>query len=357
MIQRLMYRLIHTVFMAPADAGGGGGGGPAGGAPAGGGPAAPNPQEARTYLSERWHDPASLTTMPDADLMALHSRVRPVWDKVEQTAAEKAQANWRQAIAGDNKDHLKTLERFASPKNLYDSYDSLRTRVSNGELKAVTPFPAQASPEEQNAWRAANGVPPDPKGYEIKLPAGVEIHEADKPHVEGFTKFAHENHLPGNTVNQVLGWWAQSRAQSQQAATENFKQQELETAATLGREWGADYKPHMNRIEGLLTQTLPNDEEGKALQTQILSTIKTNPAFARHYAQLALEMNPAGALVGGDHGATEGSVTDELKKIDQMMRTNRRGYDNDAKAQERYRTLLDGYQRLTGKAWNPTATA
>lgn len=345
MNRTLMYRALGWVFMSPEPA-------PAAGPAAPAAPPATTPADARAYLSERWHDPASLVEMKEPDLMALHGRVRPIWDKVETTAAERAQAKWRESIAGDDKEHLKTLERFASPKALYDSYHQLRTRVSNGELKAITPFPAQGTPEEQAAWRTSNGIPVDGK-YEVKLPAGAELGEADKPYVEGFTKFAHEKNLPAGVVNDVLGWWAGSRSQAQTQAQEQFKQQELDTAAQLGKEWGADYKPNMNRIEGMLAQTLPNDEGGKAMQEQILRTVKTNPLFARHYAALALELNPAGALVGGDRGATEGSITDELRKIDTTMRTNRKAYDADPAMQERYRTLLTGYNKVVGKDWNP----
>lgn len=345
MNRNLMYKALAWVFMSPDPAAGGGGGG------GGGGPAAPTPAEARAYLSERWHDPASLIEMKEPDVMALHGRVRPIWDKVESTAAERSQAKWRENIAGEDKTHLETLNRFASPKALYDSYHALRTKVSNGELKSITPFPATGTPEEQAAWRGSNGIPVDGK-YEIKLPAGMELAEADRANVEGFSKYAHEHNMPAGVVNDVVGWWAGARAQAQTQAAEQFKQQELDTAAQLGKEWGADYKPNMNRIEGMLAQTLPNDEAGKAMQDKIMRTVKTDPLFARHYAQLALELNPAGALVGGDRGATEGSIVDELKKIDLTMRGNRKAYDADPAMQERYRTLLTGYNKVTGKDWN-----
>src|SRR3990172_7441397 len=56
---------------------------------------------------------------------------------------------WREQLAGDNPDDLKTLERFASPKVVWDGYKEFRTKLSKGELKAVTPFPEKGTPEQQ----------------------------------------------------------------------------------------------------------------------------------------------------------------------------------------------------------------
>lgn len=344
MRQRLIHGYIHRIFMAPE------------GDPAiGGGEIQITPDIARTYLSDRVADPESLKTMAEPELVGMYTKSKPVYDKIEARAAEGATAKWREAIAGDDKAHLETLNRFASPKAMYDSYTALRTKVSNGELKAVTPFPDKGTPEEQTAWRQNAGVPDKPEAYEIKLPAGLELGEADKAPMDGFKKYAFENNLPASTVNSVVNWWAGARKEATEGAAARFEESKQQTAAILGKEWGADYNPNMNRIKGLLQQTLPSDEAGQKLNVSIMRAIETDPMFARHYAALALELNPAGALISGDRGATEGSITDELKKIDAMMVTNRAAYNKDDKAQARYRELLQGYEKLTGKGWNPHA--
>lgn len=349
MNRTMLYGLIHRIFMAPAAAGDQGG--------AGGGGEQLTPELARGYLSERVEDPTTLTGMKDPDVITMYTKSKPVYDKIEGAAAERASAKWRESIAGDDKAHLETLNRFASPKALYDSYHSLRTKLSTGELKAVTPYPDKGTPEEQGAWRQANQIPEKPEAYEIKLPTNLKLTETDQPAVEGFKKFAHENHLPAGTVNSVVSWFAQTRTANAEAAAQQQEELKQQTAAALGKEWGADYNPNMNRIKGLLQQTLPGDEAGQALSARILAAVETDPMFARHYAAMALELNPAGALVSGDRGATEGTIIDELKKIDTMMGTNRSAYDKDEKAQSRYRELLTGYEKLTGKQWNPRAQA
>lgn len=282
------------------------------------------------------------------DDAAMLEALKPIETPKALLDAHTQTVKWRETIAGDNPDALKTLERFASPKALWDSYSELRGRVSKGELKAVAPFPDKGTADQQAAWRAENGVPADGK-YEIKLPEGLKLTEADTPVIENFTKFAHSKNLPTGAVSEVVGWYLQDRAARQEKARTEFDTAKRDTAAELGNEWGVDYKPTLNRIQGMLDATIPGDQA--ELKTLINNAISTNPEFARHYAALALQLNPAGTMVPGDRGANEGSVTDEIKKIEKIMREDRKGYDKDEAMQKRYREVLDAYGRLTGKNW------
>lgn len=275
--------------------------------------------------------------------------LKPVEDPKALVAAFKSQNQWRESIAGDNADALKTLERFASPKALWDSYAELRGKVSKGELKANTPFPAKGTTEQQAAWRQENGVPEAPDKYDLKLPAGVVVGEADKPVIEAFQKFAHEKNLPAGVVSDVVAWQFQQKVAAEEARRADFDAKKTETAAELGREWGPEFKANMNKIQGVLDATIPGDQG--ELKTLIKNAIDSNPHFARHYAAIALELNPAGTLVPGDRGANEGSVVDGIKEIEGVMAKNRSKYDKDQTMQTRYRDLLGAYQKMTGKEW------
>lgn len=262
--------------------------------------------------------------------------------------AYQGQVNWREGIAGDNADRLKTLERFTSPKQIYDSYEALRTRVSKGELKAVTPFPDKGTAEQQSQWRAENGVPPDGK-YEIKLADGLVIGEHDKPVIEAFQKFAHDTNLPSNVVNAVVNWQFQQQAVRQEAAKAEFDAKRNDVTAALSHEWGAEYKPNLNKIAAVLDAYIPAEQT--ELKQQVGNAIATNAHFARMMAAIAMEMNPAGALVPGDRAATESTVVDGLKAIEKTMATNRKAYDKDEAMQTRYRELIGAYHKITGKEW------
>jgi len=305
------------------------------------------PADARAFATGFVPDPKILESMDDTAVVAYHGNL----NKQIQTHVQKANESrdWRKEVAGDNADALKTLERFASPKALYESYDQFRTRMSKGELKAVTAFPKDGSDEQKAQWRQENGIPIEPGKYDIKLPDGVVIGENDKPILEGFMKYAHEQNLPTPAVNAAANWWFQERTQREQQARENFDKQKQDTAAQLGSEWGADYKPNLNRIQGLLDATIPAEQD--ELKTLINNAIATNPHFARHYAAIALQMNPAGTLVPGDRGANELSVADGIKTIENVMKTDRSKYDKDEGMQKKYREYLGAYHQLTGKQW------
>lgn len=334
MIKMLWRVMLATVMMKMAEGTGGAEG-------------AVDAPTARQFVTGFLPDPKVLEGMQDHQVMAYHGQVsKLIGDHVTKA---RETYDWRKDVAGDNPDALKTLERFASPKALFDSYGELRGRMAKGELKAVTPFPDKGTPEQQAQWRAEAGVPADPTKYEWKLPTGMVIGENDKPLLESLAKHAHAKNIPAAAANEIVGWYMQERVAREEAARAQFDTLKNETAAALGAEWGVEYKPNLNKIQGLLDSTIPGDQE--ELKTQINNAIATNPHFARHYAALALQLNPGGTLVTGDHSTNVGSVTDEIKKIEAQARADRNKYNKDEPLQARYRDLLAGYQRLTGKAW------
>lgn len=334
-MSRILERAIGRIYRAPEGAEGGTGDGGV------------TPADARAFVGGFVPDPKVLEGMDDAGVLAYHGQVRTALDGHVKTAFEKH--DWRKDVAGEDAEAMKTLSRFASPKALYDSYGELRGRMAKGELKAITPYPDKGTPEQQAAWRTENGIPLEPGKYELKLAEGLVIGEEDKPILDGFMKHAHENNMPPAAVNAAANWWFKERTEREEAARAGFDAKKQETAAALGAEWGAEYKPNLNKIQGVIDSTIPA-EQGE-LKTLINNAIATNPHFARHYAAIALQLNPAGTLVPGDRGANESSVVDGIKAIETTMKTNRAAYDKDEPMQKKYRDYLGAYKQLTGKEW------
>jgi hypothetical protein len=257
-------------------------------------------------------------------------------------------ADWRKDIAGDDPDAMKTLQRFASPKAMYESYKQIRDKQAKGELKAVTAFPEKGTEVEKAAWFEANGIPKDPSGYDIKAVAESPLMtEDDRAQLEKFAAHAHAKHLSKDTVGKVLEWFTANRAEQQAAAKASFEEKKTEVAAELGAEWGAEYKGNINRIDGLLDATIPADQDN--LKALIRNAIASNAHFARHYEQLARQINPSGANMPLDGGGTQINVEKELTRLDGLMRTDRKSYN---KQEKYYGQLLQQYQQMTGKNWN-----
>tara|TARA_R110000868_G_scaffold142759_8_gene360220 strand:- start:625 stop:1608 length:984 start_codon:yes stop_codon:yes gene_type:complete len=310
-----------------------------------------NPQEARSYLQNFGH---SVDRIPETELPTLYTTVKGNVDKMTQTHVETAikergefGPNWRQALAGEDADALKTLERMQHPKDVFKSYSELRTKLSKGELKSSSPFPEKGTDEQKAAWRAEQGIPTKPEEYQVKAPQGVVFGEDDKPYIDGFLKHAHSKNMTPAAVNDAISWWGEERARRQEAAAEATTDAKKATDDALHAEWGPEYRPTMNRIDNLLGATVADE----TLRQGIKQSVATNPEFAKFMATVAFQLNPTSTLTPGDAGASVGSIEDGLKKIEGVMRSNRSAYNKDEKMQADYRNLLTGYQRLSGKAW------
>lgn len=256
--------------------------------------------------------------------------------------------DWRTQIAGDNAESLKTLERFTSPKAMYESYASLRQKMSSGELKPNTQFPEKGTPEEQNAWRQANGLPESPEKYDLTLKDGLVIGEEDKPVIDDFLKAAHAAHTPPGAVKAAVQWYFNTVKQQQEAQAESDRQDKQANDDALRSEWGNEYRPNLNRIHGLL-DTAPQGVKDELLGGRLANgkAIGNSPEVLRWLASLAIQINPATTLVPGVPN-TEVAITDEIAKLEGLMSNRGSEYwtgPNAEKNQKRYRDLITARDR------------
>ena len=256
--------------------------------------------------------------------------------------------NWRELIAGDNADHLKTLQRLADPAALYKSYESLRQKMSSGELKVSKPYPDKGTPEEQSAWRKETGIPESPDKYDLTLANGVVVGEDDKPMVDEFLKFAHANHQPPESVKKTLEWVLGSyREQLEQKAAEATAERVKSTEDTLRADWGGDYRMNVNAIGNLLDSHLSQTDKDQALlRERIMTSIKQEPLFAKLWAGLAREVNPMATLTDGASPMTMESLDGKIKELETLMRTNRPEYN---RREAEYRGLLEARDKIKAR--------
>lgn len=305
---------------------------------------------ARTFAATFLPDPKLAETMPEPDVLAYHGKVKTAVDAAVQTAIKERGAfapEWRQAIAEDNPEHLKTLERFATPKALYESYNSLRSKISTGELKAISQFPDKGTPEQQASWRAEQGLPAKAEDYKLELPSGVVIGEDDKPFIKGFLDNAYAKNMSPAAVNATLTYWGEERIRRQEAAAVATAQVKQETEDKLRIDWGQEYRPTLNRIEGVLDANLP---AGSPVRDKIMVALQTEPDFAHFMANLALQVNPGSTLVPGGAEGQVKSITEWLTKADQLMRTDRKAY-NSGEYSKDYAKYATAFKNQTGKEW------
>ncbi len=307
---------------------------------------------ARTFLTDYVHDGEFLKSVPDEKVMPWAARVKSKFDEHGSQFPE----GWRKLVAGENAEHLKTLERFQSPKALYDSYAALRSKMSSGELKQVVAFPDKGTPEQQAAWRTDNGLPLEPtgeKGYQIKLPDGVVLGEQDKPVIEEFKKAAHASHMSPEQVSASVGWYLADRERQAEERHEKNLEARAATEDALRAEWGQDYRGNVNRITGFL-ETAPKGVGAKIANAlgPDGGKLMNDPDVMRWLVDLARESNPAGVNLPGGGGTLATSVQDEIGKWEEKMADKSSDYwkgPNAEKNQQRYRDLVAARDQMKGR--------
>ena len=253
--------------------------------------------------------------------------------------------DWRQRVTTDEK-HSKTLERFASPKALFESYASLRQRVDSGELKLQTPFPDKGTPEEQTAWRKSNGLPEKPTDYKLEFEDGLVFGDADKPVIDAFLASAHSLNMPESQVKGTLRWYhglqEQAAEKREQADTEFLQKAE----DALRTEWGNEYRRNINLVKGLV-ETIPENVREAFVGARLASgeAMINHPDVARWLVSTARTVNPVSTVVPGAGGNVAAAIEDEIGQIETTMRTDRKKYNSDDKMQARLRELYNARDR------------
>lgn len=259
-------------------------------------------------------------------------------------------ATWREDMAKGDEKALQRLQRFTAPPDIFTSYRALEQRVSSGELKAVSPFPAKGTPEQQNAWRKENGIPEKPEAYDLKFDDGLVVGEEDKGWVDSYLKAAHAGNIPNAQVKETLKWYfgyKDAEADSRQQADSDVARK---TVDALRAEWQGDYRVNMNGIEALLALAPKGvAEKLKASRFSDGTPIMSDPDTLKFLAGMFRQVNPVSSVVpAGDEAGMMKSISDELTQIRNTMRTNRSAYNKDEKMQARYRELVDAESRLKG---------
>lgn len=275
--------------------------------------------------------------------------VAPIWPE-----------DWRAKLAAGNEKELKQLERYTTPADIWKKARSLETRVSSGELKAVTPFPADGTPEQQNAWRAENGIPEAPDKYSINLGEGVVLGEADKPLIDDFLSSMHAKNMPESVANDVLGWYTklgEKVAENQAAADEGAK---TDFEDTMRAEWGTDYRPNLNAIHALLDMA-PEGVKDRFMNGRAADgrPFGSDPDTMRWLAGVSRELNPVSTLVPGAGANIGQAIEDELASIETAMKNRTSEYYKgptknvdgvtDTVMSHRYRQLLTAREKQKGR--------
>lgn len=243
--------------------------------------------------------------------------------------------DWRVRLANGDRRLEQRLERFASPRNVVDSMLAAERRLRGGADEAAdgnTDGPADVE---------ATAAPDAPEDYQVELPDGMVVGEADAPLVEDFLETAHASNMSGEQVNEALAWYY--RRQDEITAERALADSEAQGRAIdeLRAAWGGEFRANVNKVEALLDgapEGLKDNLLGARLADGTLfgdnaSALKWLGDVARSYAG---DGTLAPAVVGGPGKA----MNDEIAAIEHRMAHDRAAYFKDEAAQARYRDLV-----------------
>lgn len=269
----------------------------------------------------------------------------------DTTTATTATADWRDRMAGEDKDFRKRLERFADETQLAKSYRSLEQKLSSGEFKKT--LPENATPEETATWRKENGIPDKPEGYleKLALPNGMVVGEEDKPIVSAFAEMALAKNWSTTQLNDAVAWHYQMQDKQLAAIQEQDGTFRSTTEDSLRNQWKADYRVNMNLV-GSVRDLMPEDMRNQlfAARGPDGRLLGDNPLFIGWLAQMGRELNPAATLLPAGTSDPGKTLTTELEDIRKFARENPDKFEQDKKMQDRQIEIIDVLNKVAKRA-------
>lgn len=242
---------------------------------------------------------------------------------------------------------LSRINRYATPEAAVNALLSIQSKIGAGEYRSV--LPKNASNDEIKTWRAENGIPEDPAKYELKLADGLVVGAEDKPIIDGFLASAHKANLTSQQASAAVDWYYdQLEAQTEaKAAADKVTAREAQDA--LRTEWGTEYRANENLIMGLI-ESAPTGVKDQFLHGRLAdgTPIMSHVPTLKWLNQMAREINPVGAIIPNAGANTASAVEDQIKTIENVMKTDRKAYNADEKMQARLRDLYTARDRANG---------
>jgi hypothetical protein len=264
--------------------------------------------------------------------------------------------DWREKMAkhraGDDdkayKKELKRLQNFASPEGVYGMGREAEAKLTSGKL--LKRPEKDAKPEEVKEFYQQLGAPEKPDDYysNIQLDNGAVVGEADKPFLDDLAKTVHNSSAPVSTeqFKVFTNWYYKQQEINAAKLDDDDDDHRIQSERSLKEEFGPSFKRTQNAIPVLFMQAPGgsdiNNEKGVYARlmggrTADGKIIGNDPDVFRWLNSLRAEINP-NATVTEDGAGTPQTVEDEIKKIEGIMRTDRKTYNRDHAA--RYAELL-----------------
>lgn len=243
--------------------------------------------------------------------------------------------NWRDLLAGDDKDAKKLLERYKAPSDLGKAFREQRETISKGVQAPARP--ADDDAEGLKTWREKMGIPAEPTAYQLTEPVAKRFGDDDKPNMEVFITGMHKRDMSPAAVNAALDVYADMQEQTMGALVAADNKAAGDTADELRQEWGAEFRQNKALAEMAAEKLTPgiNWFRARLPDGRMLSNI---PEVVRTFARLGKEEFTDVHFAG----ETNTKVTENrMSEIKNMMADTKSPYYTDQKIRDEYAVLVN----------------
>jgi hypothetical protein len=224
--------------------------------------------------------------------------------------------DWRDKLAGEDKDARKRLDRFKAPGDIFKSYVELETKFkqSGGKPADIPPPDGEKDPDGLKAWREERGIPADPTGYAVPDTIKDKVTEDDKPVVEGFTASMHAKNIPPAAAAAAMEFYFETRDQQLAAELQADRAAATEVGDVLRKEWGVEYTPLSKVASRFAAEITPGIDwfDARLEDGRLLSNI---PEVVKALADLGMQKFGDVSYAGTEAAAKTSGRKAELEKI------------------------------------------
>lgn len=228
--------------------------------------------------------------------------------------------DWREKLAGGDEKLKKRLDRYKTPTDFAKAFDEAQKKISSGELKSK--LPDNATKEQLAEWRAENGIPETPDGYELSLD-GIAIGDADKPLVDEFLKSMHGLNASSELVSAAVKTYFDIQQKQIDAISVGDSEFQAESQEALREAWGKDYKVKMNTLHNF-ANSLPDDIKGDFLGARLANgkLLGDSPAVIQWMSDLASKINPSATNTPNNATGNLNNAHARMREIESKMGTS-----------------------------------
>jgi len=253
--------------------------------------------------------------------------------------------DWRDKLAGEDKDFRKRLDRVASMADFSKSYREAEKKITGGKKGVVAldePMPdPEKDPEGLKAWREARGVPATPEDYAIPDTVKDLVTDADKPLIAAFTSSMHQKGISAAAVGPVMEWYFEQQQAGLDETIAKDKELNESLQEELRGEWGSEFRANSTlakrmgeKLFGDLPWTEARMPDGRRLGDV--------PAMLRALASAATA-EFGDVSFAGEQAASK-TVAREAE-IREIMRTDFDRYDNDPAMKAEFQQITEAKQK------------